>query len=133
MELKLVRTTFTENSTIGTLSIDGEFECYTLEDKVRDKKIYGETAIPYGRYEVIVTLSPRFQKRLPRLLNVPNFEGVLIHSGNDKNATNGCILVGKTKQEDWVGQSRDALKALLPKIEAALERKEKVFIEIGKE
>lgn len=132
MELKLVRKIFTNNSTIGELFVDGAFECYTLEDKVRDVKIMHETAIPYGRYEVILAFSPRFGRILPRLRNVPNYEGVLVHSGNSKDDSSGCILVGQTKAIDWIGKSRDALKALQPKIEAAL-KTEKVFIEITKE
>lgn len=129
MNLKLVRKTFTEESTMGELAVNGKFECFTLEDKVRAVKIHGRTAIPEGIYEVVITFSDRFKKPLPLLLKVPNFEGVRIHSGNTSADTEGCILVGKTKSKDFVGGSRDAFKALLPKIEAAL-KKEKVFMQV---
>ncbi len=96
MNLKLLRKTFTEESTIGVLSVNGTAECFTLEDKVRAVKIPGKTAIPAGIYEVTITFSDRFQKPLPLLLNVPNFAGIRIHPGNTAADTEGCILVGKT-------------------------------------
>lgn len=130
MNLKLVRRTLTEQSTIGTLSINGVFECFTLEDRVRPVKIHGATAIPAGIYEVAITFSDRFQKPLPLLLNVPNFSGIRIHPGNTAADTEGCILVGTTERKDFIGNSRVAFKALFTKLEAALKR-EKVFIEVG--
>jgi Family of unknown function (DUF5675) len=92
-------------------SVNGAFECVTLEDVVRDEKIKGGAAIPAGAYEIAVTLSNKFQKLLPLLMNVPNFEGVRIHSGNKPEDTEGCILVGQTKAEDFAGNSRAALGA----------------------
>ena len=130
MNLKLVRKTFTEESTIGELSIDGKFECFTLEDKVRAVKIHGATAIPEGIYEVIINFSSRFKRPLPRLLKVPNFEGILIHPGNTAADTEGCILVGTGKGKDVVTNSRVAFKALFTKLEAAL-KKEKIFIQVA--
>ena len=100
--MKIVRDTFTQNSTIGKMLIDGAFFCYTLEDTIRDTKIAGETAIPYGTYKVIVNMSNRFKRLMPLLLNVPNFEGVRIHNGNTKEHTHGCILVGATKSKDFI-------------------------------
>src|SRR5215831_11784086 len=129
MQLQLTRKTFTDESTIGELSVDGEFECFTLEDVVRDEKIKGETAIPAGTYEVVVNFSNRFQKLLPLLMNVRNFEGVRIHSGNTAVDTKGCILVGQTKDADLVGNSRAAFAPLFQKIQDAI-RTEEVFIEI---
>lgn len=129
MNLRLLRKTFTENSTIGELSVNGKFECFTLEDKVRAVKIHGKTAIPTGIYEITITFSDRFKKALPLLLNVPNFAGIRIHSGNTAADTEGCILVGTTKSPDKIGNSRVAFKALFGKIESAL-KKEKVFIEV---
>eukprot|EP01036_Dinobryon_divergens_P050116 gene50116-67110_t len=129
MDLKLIRTTLTDQSTIGDLFINGQFECHTLEDVVRPVKIKGMTAIPAGTYEIIINFSQRFQKQLPRLLNVPNFDGVLIHAGNTAADTEGCLLVGQTKSRDMIGASRAAFAALFPKLQAATST-EKIFIEI---
>lgn len=102
MELKLERFYLGDKYTIGRLSIDGTYYCDTLEDKVRDlpkeAKVMHETAIPAGTYKVIVNVSPRFKRELPRLLNVPHFDGILIHRGNTAKDTSGCILVGENKE-----------------------------------
>lgn len=121
MRLLLKRLHKTEHSTIGELSIDGVFECYTLEDKEREVKIKAETAIPKGAYIVGITLSSRFKRPLPILLNVPNFEGVRIHSGNNNHDTEGCILVGTTRSEDYIGNSRLAFDKLFKKMQSAKE------------
>jgi len=130
MELRVERTDFSETSTIGKLYVDDQFECYTLEDKVRPVKIKGKTAIPAGRYEVIVNFSQRFGRMLPLFLNVPNFEGVRIHPGNTAADTEGCILVGETKDAEFIGQSKLAFDGLFNKLKATSET-EKIFIEIG--
>ena len=109
----------TDSSTIGELSIDGIFECFTLEDKERDVKIKSETAISKGTYKVIINQSNRFKRLLPLLLDVPNFEGVRIHSGNSNHDTEGCILVGKTRNKNYIGQSRKAFDKLFKKMQAA--------------
>jgi hypothetical protein len=132
MKLELKRKVFTDNSTIGEITIDDVFQCFTLEDMVRPEKIKNKTAIPAGNYEVAVTFSNRFQKLLPLLFNVPNFEGVRIHPGNTAADTEGCILVGKSKAKDFVGESRAAFASLFDKIQTALQN-EKVFIEITDE
>jgi hypothetical protein len=132
MELKLVRKELTDACTIGELFVNGVFECYTLEDKVRPVKIKGETAIPTGHYEVIVSFSSRFKKPLPLLVNVPNFDGIRIHPGNTKKDTEGCILVGQKKTKNSVLNSRAAFDVLFQKIEAAA-KTEKIFIEITQE
>ena len=129
MDLLVKRLEFSDDSTIGELSVDGQFECYTLEDKVRPVKIKGKTAIPAGQYEVVINFSQRFQKPLPLLLNVPNFEGVRIHPGNVSANTEGCILVGDTKGVNFVGQSRVAFNRLFQKMKAAA-KTQKIFIEI---
>jgi hypothetical protein len=130
MELRVRRFEFSDESTIGELAVDGQFECYTLEDKVRPTKVAGKTAIPAGRYEVVINFSQRFQKPLPFLLNVPNFEGIRIHPGNVSANTEGCILVGDTKSENFIGDSRVAFNRLFEKMKAAAET-EKIFIEIA--
>lgn len=132
MLLTLKREVFTANSTIGRLSVDGKFNCFTLEDVVRKgAKIYSKTAIPAGRYQITINHSPRFKRLLPLLLNVPGFEGIRIHSGNTADDTEGCILVGRTRSRDFIGESRLAFAPLFNQIEEALTRRERVFIEIS--
>lgn len=134
MEIKLVRKIFTEKSTIGELFINGIFECYTLEDKDRKLeaggvKKYGITAIPRGKYTLINSFSNRFQKYLPEVLNVPGFAGIRIHPGNKAEDSEGCLLVGVSKNVDFVSDSRKAFASLFTKIKAA-EKREKITIEI---
>lgn len=106
IELKLERRNLQEGYTEGVLFVDGEYFCDTLEDKVRDlpeeKKVMHETAIPAGTYKVIVNQSPKFKRELPRLLDAPFFEGILIHRGNYPKDTSGCILVGEKRGKDGV-------------------------------
>ncbi len=120
MKLLLKRLHKTDKSTIGELYVDGKFECYTLEDVIRKEKIFGKTAIPKGTYEVVMTMSNRFKKMMPLLLNVPGYDGVRIHSGNKPEDTEGCLLLGKTRGVDSIGESRNAIAAFYPKIESAL-------------
>jgi hypothetical protein len=129
MNLKLHRKTFTGRSTIGELSVDDAFECFTLEDMVRPVKVPGMTAISEGVYIVSVSFSDRFQRLLPEVHDVPNFTGVRIHPGNTDADTEGCILVGQTEDTDFIGNSRAAFNKLFPKIQAAAQ-KEKIFLEV---
>lgn len=93
MKIEVIRDIFRPNETLGKLFIDGTFFCYTLEDTVRDVKIKHKTAIQKGCYEVVYAPSSKYGRLMPRLLDVPNFEGVLIHGGNTAMDTSGCILV----------------------------------------
>ena len=106
MKLKLKRIALKPTYTIGKLYINDEYFCDTLEDTVRnlneEPKVPGKTAIPAGKYKVVLTISPRFGRILPRLLEVPYFEGILIHKGNTAKDTSGCILVGENKQKGMV-------------------------------
>ena len=141
MELELTRSVKTNKSTIGELTVNGVFECFILEDKDRGlrkdmpiselivMKIKARTAIPTGRYEIVVSFSDKFQKMLPLLLDVPAFAGIRIHPGNTDANTEGCLLPGKTKSPDMIGSSRVAFTALFDKIKAALQR-EKIFITV---
>ncbi|MDR3244656.1 MAG: DUF5675 family protein [Elusimicrobiota bacterium] len=118
MKLLLKRVARKDTYTIGKLYIDDNYFCDTLEDTVRDlsnpdNKVYGQTAIPAGNYQVRLTLSNRFKVVLPELLNVPLFEGIRIHAGNTTADTDGCILVGKNKEVGKVLDSKDTLKRLL--------------------
>lgn len=104
IKLLVKREFFAETYTIGKLYVDGVYFCDTLENPVRPEgvKIPNETAIPYGTYEIIVNFSPKFKRILPRLLNVPMFDGILIHRGNSVKDTSGCILVGENKVKGMV-------------------------------
>lgn len=144
MELKLERTTFTERSTIGTLSVNGKQECFILEDhdrgmddsmsleQINKMKVYGKTAIPSGRYEVAITMSNRFKKELPILLNVKGYEGIRIHPGNTDADTLGCLLPGRKKGVDSVAESTLAFNALFDKMKLAKRAGERIFITITK-
>lgn len=118
MKLTLKRIEQVPKATIGLLFVDGKFQCFTLEDKVQWPKVPGETAIPTGTYEVKIGWSPRFKRDMPRLQNVPDYEGVLIHYGNTDKDTEGCILVGQVHEagHDFIGQSRIAFNDLFKKL-----------------
>jgi hypothetical protein len=121
LDLLLRRTDKNPECTIGELYVGGRFECYTLEDAARPDgvKVYGETAIPPGDYAVDITMSPRFKRLLPLLINVQGFIGVRIHPGNTAADTDGCVLVGRTKGVNRIGESRLAFDALFAKLQAA--------------
>lgn len=128
--LKLARNKQTDKSTLGELyGPDGSFWAHTLEDVVRAEKVQNMTAIPAGTFELVMAWSNRFQRLLPRLLEVPYFRGIYIHNGNYPTHTDGCILVGKKKGENSVFESVLALEEILPKIKKLCE-KSKVFMEI---
>jgi len=127
MELIVNRKWFTDKSTIGELLIDNMFECYTLEDAVRPVKIDGKTAIPEGKYQVIIDFSNRFKKLMPHVLNVPGFEGIRVHAGNTDANTEGCLLLGRTKTKDFIGESKLAIDTFIPKLEKGL-KQGKVYI-----
>lgn len=121
MNLVLQREILSDESTIGRLNVDGDFFCFTLEDMIRHGlKINAMTAIPSGKYQVVITPSNRFKKRLPLVKNVPGFDGIRIHAGNTSADTEGCILVGLTKGENFIGKSQMAMSLLMPKLEEAL-------------
>ena len=135
MRLLLKRQIKGDTYTIGTLYVNGEKFCDTLEDRVRDlaggeSKVPGETAIPEGRYRVIVNRSPKFGRDLPRLLDVPMFEGVLIHRGNTAEDSAGCILVGENKVKGKVINSTPYEERLVALCKAALAGGETIEIEV---
>lgn len=130
MNLTLKREESTKHSTPGKLYVDGKFECHTLEDVVRPEKIKGETAIDAGTYKIIIDLSNRFKRHLPLLLDVPNFSGVRIHSGNTDRDTEGCILVGDSPSVDFLGSSRVAFDRLFSKMQNARKANETIVITI---
>lgn len=153
MEIKIDRRYKKDAYTIGNLYIDGVWFCNTLEDRdrgltqtmsvetIRQIKVYGETAIPAGRYIVRMDIvSPKYSNyswyrqnfggRMPRLENVKGFEGILIHPGNTSLDSYGCILVGFNKQKGKVLESRDTFSKLWKKMEAARKRKETIYLTI---
>lgn len=153
MKLLLDRKWKKDTYTIGILYVDGVRFCETCEDKdrglkqtdslttIKKKKVYGETAIPTGVYNIRMDIiSPKYagiawyQKvcrgRMPRLENVPGFEGILIHPGNSALDSLGCILPGRNTIKGQVTSSRDTFEKLFKKMRSAADRGEKVTIEI---
>ena len=149
MELNIKRIARRETYTVGRLYIDGKYFCDTLEDKdrglrqdmpiavIRATKRKGITAIPTGRYRMTLAVqSPKFSKRatyqfcngyLPRLINVPGYDGVLIHIGNTAMDTEGCLLVGRNTQ---VGKVLDSRKTFIELYDRLLGAKDDIYIKI---
>ena len=153
MKLRLERKWKKPTYTIGRLYVDGVFLCNTLEDKDRGlkqtdskssiarRKVYGETAIPTGEYVVVMnTLSPKYSASswyrkvcggyVPRLLAVPGFDAILIHTGNNPLQTRGCILVGKNTIKGQLTASRETFEVLYRKMKKAWDKGEGISIEI---
>ena len=128
LALRVVREPTQGSATLGALYADHVWQCWTIEDAIRERsgqpvaywKIQGRTAIPAGRYRVIVTPSARFQRRLPLLVDVPGFTGVRIHPGNGPLDTDGCLCVGRTRRVGSVGESRLAFTPLFERIDRAV-------------
>ena len=154
MELTLNRKYRLSGYTIGKLYVNGDYWCDTLEDTdrnlyqgmgtewIRQKKVPGETAIPYGRYRITLKVqSPKYSKKksydkikgyLPRLLEVPGYQGILIHIGNYPKDTDGCILVGKNTKKGAVMESTKTFWSLYDVLKAADDRGEEIWITIHK-
>ena len=137
MEMILKRMAKKQGYTIGNLYLDKNAPkfCDTLEPTRRDlipgaKKIWGETAIPEGRYAVVISYSPKMNKWLPILLGVPNFKGVRIHAGNTAKDTQGCILLGVNRKRGMVLDSRNHVAKLIKEIVKAKARDEGVWITV---
>ena len=118
MLIEVKRFEFKDTHTVGKMYVDGIYECYTLEDAVRNgTKVLGKTAIPIGTYKVIIDASTRFKQDMPHILDVPDFTGVRIHSGNTSADTDGCILLGSTwAGKDFIGNSKIAYKKFFNKL-----------------
>ena len=144
MELKVIRYSDNGESTTGLLFIDGVFECYTLEDEHRDEKVKHETRVPEGSYKVEYRTEGGFHNRyksrygashsgMLHIKDVPNFEYILIHSGNTDDHTSGCLLVGNTSNNNnindgFIGDSRTAYRNMYGKVSKALNDGEEVVI-----
>ena len=142
MKLELKRIALKPNYTIGKLFINGTYYCDTIEDKVIDlnkngkfddglNKVMHQTAIPYGTFKVVVNYSPKFKRELPRLLDVPYFEGILIHNGSDQNSSSGCIIVGENKTVGKVTNSTFYMNNLTARIKDAQNKGETTTITIS--
>ena len=144
MELRLERKYRNNNYCIDKLYINGKYFSDALEDpdrgltdtmsleEIKKIKIKGNTCIPYGKYNITITYSPRFKKNLPLLNNVKGFDGIRIHSGNKPQDTEGCLLPGFNKVKGQVIDSRVTTDKLIAQIQQALNKGEKVTITITK-
>ena len=121
MKIKVDRIYKGESYTIGRMYLNGEYFCDTLEDAIRPVKIPNETAIPAGIYKVEVTYSPRFKRNLPLLVDVPNYTGIRIHNGSNKDHTSGCILVGFNTSKGILSDSRKTSDQLTEKLKSLSE------------
>lgn len=141
MNLTLKRLNLTPNYTEGELYVNGVYFCKTLEDTNRDlnkngqfdnneKKVYGETCIPYGKYKVILSYSPKFKRELPEILEVPDFQGIRIHRGNKISDTLGCVLCGEKVKDGYLSNSTPYEIKLVELFKQAKSRNEESFIEI---
>ncbi len=132
MIIDLIRTDFTSKSTIGSLSVDGVFCAYVLENPLQLNPALGpeHIAIPYGRYPVRIRWSDHFKRMVPQLDNVPGRTNIEFHPGNKDKDTHGCLLPGMRKETDAVYSSVMAFEALFGKIRSAQDRNEDVAIDI---
>ena len=127
MRIEVLRDAFSSKSTGSRISLDGVHECFGLEPPVLDGDVKPR-AIPDGTYRVTIRWSQKHKRDVPHVEDVPGFEEIEIHIGNFPNDTKGCLLVGESRGEDFVGNSAVAFKALFPKIQAAIDRGEVVTI-----
>ena len=135
MEILEDRIYLGETYTIGNLFVNGSYVCDTIEDVVRElnsekDKVYSETAIPKGRYKVILSYSPHFKRVLPEILDVPYFKNIRIHAGNTEDDSAGCLIVGENKVKGKVINSKVTLEKLMKIITPAWEKKEPIYITI---
>ncbi len=131
MEIELQREARVDDFTPGVMSFGGKSEFFVVEDIVREgEKVYGKTAIPAGRYQIVMTYSPRFKRQLPLLLDVPGFEGIRIHAGNTARDTEGCLLPGMARTKTGVANSRLAFSRIAARIQRAIAKGEEVWITI---
>jgi len=144
MELSVIRYSSGEESTLGILMINGKFVCYTLEDEARTVKVAGKTRIPSGRYRVRLRKEgghheryaqkfPAIHKGMLHITNVPDFRWILIHIGNDDEATEGCLLVGDEAnnnniRDGFIKNSANAYQRIYPEIANAIDSGEETWI-----
>lgn len=107
----------------------------TLEDEDRfledgGVKVYGETAIPRGKYKIVLAFSPHFNKQMPHLLNVPQFDQIMVHGGNEEKDTLGCILLGHLRTEEGIRDCAGVVQRLIDLLESAAARDEDCWIDV---
>ena len=131
MELDIQRKWLTPHNTIGELFINGAFFCHTLEDVIRPypNKVPKETAIWEGVYKCRLDFSPKYNKPMPHVMNVPLFEGIRIHPGNTEVDTEGCILLG-VKSGETIAQSKITFAAFFERFKAAADSGEEINLMI---
>ncbi len=144
-ELEILRKYFKETYTIGRFSVDGKYLCDTLEDKVRELhdinhdgdfddpsegKVYGETAIPCGRYPVLFSYSLKLKRSLPWITNVPGFTGIRIHGGKNAQWSAGCPLVGENKKPGELENYKFWETTISKIVRDSINKGNKVFITI---
>lgn len=144
MKIKLYRKYIKPNYCIGKLYINDEYFSDVLEDpdrglqdtmsiqEIQQLKVKGDTCIPYGTYDITITYSPKFKKRLPLINNVKGFEGIRIHSGNTSKDTEGCLLLGFNKIKGKVINSKETVDKFITSIQQALNKGEEITIQIYK-
>lgn len=116
MNITVERKWFTPNSTTGEMSLNGAFFCYTLEPRA-DQSQGKPYCIPAGQYQVTILPSARFEMNTPHVMNVPGFDAIEIHPGNYPTNTEGCCLVGQTRDTDFVGNSRTTFAKLMEQLQ----------------
>ena len=149
MEISIDRAWKKKNYTISRVFVDGERfgngknYCNVLENedrglasdmplsKIKAIKTKSQTAIPAGRYKVVITYSPRFKKMLPLLLDVPGFDGIRMHAGNSNKDTEGCLLFGVNDKPGWISNSKYWTDKMIGLIKEALDKKEDVYVTVG--
>jgi len=142
LKLTLNRRYLGPDYTIGSLFFDEIYLCDTIEDKVRDLnkdgdlldegegKVFGETAIPYGTYKIELSMSPKFKRLLPLLLDVKHFTGIRIHRGNTALDSHGCILPGENKVKGKVINSTKYEIEIVKRIRGAIKEGKEIEITI---
>jgi hypothetical protein len=131
MDLTLQRDPSVDGTTSGKLFLGGTFLCFTLEPEIRTgPKVLDETAIPPGRYKILIYPSPKFHRMVPKLENVPGVENVEIHMGNSVADTEACILVGLAKRGPTIESSRAALDQLMAKLAPAQANGEPIWLTV---
>ena len=144
MELKLIRKYRKTDYTIGILYVNNKYFCEILEDtdrglkdsmsleEIKKIKIKDQTCIPYGKYKVTVTYSPKFKRELPEILGVNSFSGIRMHRGNTTADTLGCILCGEKVVNGYLYNSTPYELELTSMLKQEVTRGNTIYLDIVK-